>query len=358
MRQTLEKLWRDWRGQIFLANLANQFANGTLDPKKVRGFFVAAKSRPEDFVSRNRLFDSGFTPSDICFVNRMRPGAQPDRLFLRVAPMAMILDAVSFSGVDGAGDNEKAQERLHALAGTPVGQEAKADREENLLKYFLRGGAKNGDWFSSSNLPPILDKFPLRLGTLGLSGIKLSAESADPVFVAPLELSGTALAGLSAASNSARPADYLRDLLGLDFLAHAWRGRRTVVGFILFRERQWQGTRIARPSPFDKTSEARFRAAFGDNRAALGSCGRTADLAKIGSAETIEGAAEVVLENKGLRAGDRSVIVGYLGQVADPRGDADTGSASANGRDLTFLQHIMGAHGKDEILTIILDNAP
>jgi len=180
----------------------------------------------------------------------------------------------------------------------------------------------------------------------------------EPVFVAPVTGPRGSVVPIFGSASPGEAADRFRDGLGLDHLDRFYGDTRTVLGGILLRKVQVVGSTFHRPTPFDQTSRARFRAVHGKYGERLGSMGRSADLSLGGGASTGEGCAEIVAKDGHFSTEDSEVLIFYFGAVKNPRrdayragkwedgDDAFVGGCLGGGRRLRALARIVHAAGQ------------
>lgn len=357
MQEALKALWdNDYRGQILLCNIANQLQNKTIMARDIKLFAMAAEQRSDTFRSRSEVMGMPFpsasasSASKLYFKSHIRPKPDPNRLYARVMPLTLLLNQL-------AGSIRSPSVLRTILAEGPTDDIKVRERRQKVLQRCLRREHQvaNGT-FETWSLPPQIQEVEWFSGEM--TGNLSFGEKGRPVFVAPI-IEGGSLAGAFAGATSMDGlADVIRDTLGLDHLGKMWFDRKlrqrqpVLLALVLFREAQVRGYTIARPTAFDETSEARFRGAFGPPEKTPGPCGRTVDLARIGSIPC-EGASEVVVEN-GPFVGSRSVLFTVLGEVSDPRSDAYDPNANAQERDKIFVAHCSGPQTRDEVIEKIV----
>ena len=142
------------------------------------------------------------------------------------------------------------------------------------------------------------------------------------MFVAPVTGPRGTVVPMFGSASPGEAADRCRDGLGLDHFDRFFGDTRTVLGGILLRKAQVVGSTFHRPTPFDQTSKARFRAVHGKYGERRGSMGRSADLSLGGGASTGKGCAEVVAKDGHFSPEDSEVLIFYFGAVKNPRRDA------------------------------------
>ena len=372
MKQRFEELWDDWKGRILLINIANQLLSGVMTAEDLRPLFNAVRSRPADFSARETLMGPGFPVGDprderndaLHFISRMTLDDKASRLHLRVTSMMQIMSQVSFENLD-------ADLHDHILGSLSRGLEPSRTQDAENIRLESLGNFKNSLFVDSESrvlrndlgLSNAFEGWLFRRAALKRAGIGPRSPSNDPVFIAPLTGSGGVEALFEQAKLSIARADFFRDRLGLDHLGSRYVSPRVsggashvILGFILVREDQFQRGQPMRPTPFDDTSQVRFRAAHGSYPGNVAKTGRTADLGKIAGSGNIDGISEVVVRNQSLRDGE--VVIGYLGEVKDPRQDAYLKTAPECSRDQSFINACMGEWTKDEIVNTVVNACP
>lgn len=326
IKSNLRKLWADGEGRLLLTNIANQLDNGVIGHKDIAPFLRRARHREADFSTRGSAL--AYTQGEL-----NRPGHPSgvlkgplctqivdDTFVLRVAPFQHIIQSVFFIVNDELRTN-RIIPHLNGLLHKDISDEY-ARQAENEIKRYLNAYAKKGGTPSRWNLPPEVAALSPVACSFGGRSIRLKDEAAgEPVFVAPVVRGGGTLAPLFESLNAGGIADDFRDRLGLDHLDWFQVDTRTVIGGVLFRKSQIVGSTVHRPTPFDHTSHARFRGAYGAYRAGRGAMGRAADLALAGEAATGIGCAELVAKDGKFASNDSEVLIFYFGPVKNPRND-------------------------------------
>lgn len=374
MRTSFEALWADWKGQILLCNIANQVISGIIDPSDLRPLYRAARDRKSDFITRNALMDAGFPVTGpagsgrndgLHFISTKGPNSDSLRLYLRVQRMTQILSCVSFDDLDGD-DHDGIVSKANDCTVPARTPQEEALRQEALknVQAGLFDANVSAKIASEWGLSSAFAGWQLRRANLRRNGVGPRNSSDDPVFMAPIAVTDGIEDLFRHAKTSITPADIFRDRLGLDHLSSPFISPKVsrppshaILGFILVREHQFQTGTPKRPSPFDDTSHARFRAVHGPFSGRVTSTGRTADLASISVGGSIVGVPEVVAKNRTLI--DGNVLIGYIGEIKDPRKDAYIDRvATANTLDQTFMNACMGSWVKDDIITALIDACP
>lgn len=355
LRSELEMLWdNDYRGRILLANFANQIERGILGDGVLERLRRTALTRPETFGSRDSLLGNRFpgrgeTPvSKLFFETGIRPEVDKTKLYARVVALTPLLwnlkNGSTASRVlkaaikDGPEDDANKRSRRYKALKALLRKQFPCNNND-LKMLGMPPGAAQWEWFQA--------EFTGKIGF---------READEPIFLTELTADGSFDQVFDRALNLPDPADLFRDVLGLDMLdrAHpsAPTGSANPIGVFIFTEEQLGSLKLARPSPFDATSKARFRAAYGDHKGSTGLCGRTANLAKIGTRE-IEGAPEVVVENKNLQ-GSKTVFFAFIGEPVIPRKDVYDETTGADPTDEMFLGHCLGKRDKDAVIDLLL----
>jgi len=372
MRQSFEDLWCDWKGRILLINIANQLLAGVVASEDLRPLFNAVKSRPADFGARDTVMDPGFpvNASDeerndaLHFISTMILAGEDRRLHLRVTSMMQIMQQVSFEDLDGDMHDQIIDELRRGLE--PSRTSSDEDNRQVSLTEFQNNLFPEPDSQAirkDLGLPNAFHGWSFRRAILRRKGIGPKSPSNDPVFIAPLNVSAGVDLLFENAKTSIARADLFRDRLGLDHLGARYvspsgggGASHVVLGFILVREDQFQHGPPKRPTPFDDTSKARFRATHGHYPGRVTQTGRTADLGKIAKSGSIDGISEVVVRNQTLRDGE--VVIGYLGEVRDPRKDAFSKISTESLRDQSFIKACMGEWTKDDVINTVVSACP
>ncbi|PTV94108.1 hypothetical protein C8J27_1095 [Rhodobacter aestuarii] len=326
IKSNLRKLWADGEGRLLLTNIANQLDNGVIGHKDIAPFLRRARHREADFSTRGSAL--AYTQRDLD-----RPGPPSgvlkgplctqivdDTFVLRVTSFDLIIRSIFFLKNDELHQNILTD--LNTLLHRDISDED-ARHADDGIKGYLNKYAMDGGAPSRWSLPPEVAALSPVACRFGERSIRLEDKAkGKPVFVAPVVKGGRTLVPLFQSLNACGIADDFRDRLGLDYLDRFYVDKRTVIGGILFRKSQIVGSTVHRPTPFDNTSPARFRGAYGAYGAGRGSMGRAADLALAGGgAATGPGCAELVAQDGHFAPNDSEVLIFYFGPVKNPRND-------------------------------------
>lgn len=364
-RKNLEILWKEWEGRLLLINIANQLQAGVIAPDDLDSFLKKAAKEDVDFSTRARALGDesnqrdAFSQSNLHFVAKVSPEKEGEQLFLRIAPMHSILEMVELVGEDPISQAERrsnALSQLTILRKIPNLNEDGGGMEiaEELLHKYLFSKDQTSQVVESWKLPDNFAEWDLTLGRLNTSGVALRDANSEPVFFAPIANASAACGVFEEASNIESPADHFRDMLGLDHFGREYNNERTILGFYLIRLKQIKKGKSFRPTPFDNTSPGRFRSCYGIFGGKRGNMGRTANLANLSSKSPVEGVAEVVCPNNSLYQAKKEILIGYLGPLEVPRGDAYVSGSNAKKQDKAFLKACMGGWHKADLIDEIV----
>jgi len=380
MKEKLTKLATDWEGRLFLHNLANQLETGLLDAVHCAPIRNASRGKEDVFVSRRTLFDTGFKssaadPSD-------HPGLfagpdfslDPDTLLFRILPLDLALNVVKMSRKSVVSDVKQALANF--LSKGPAvppgvrysdldpGSAAKSAADARALDYEdalepLFAGRTGKSYLPDWQLPaPLLD-WPMTEANF-VTHLKIAQSNANlPVFLSPILKAEALEKTVEKPRCVFETADTFRDLLGLDHFDRTYRKVSAVpLAMVIFRARQLQDATRRRPSPFDHTSPARFRAIHGTQGGAHKMFGCTVDLSKIGLLGSIEGVPELVSANTRLPENDNQVLLGFLGELTIPRGDAYMPYQSESAQDAAFISWCQYGTGTEEVVAYLERTIP
>jgi hypothetical protein len=365
IKKNLKNLSNQWEGKLLLANIASQLLSGVMTKSEIRSFLVKA-SQPS--VPFNTIVEalsdqsdaSGFKSTGLYFSSTKKVESTENVILLRVAPMKTILASVEFDGKEGNLRRSLVENYLDEICSTEKTDAEFVKQRTILLSECLfrdhgLTAPKNG-W----RLPEYIDGLDLAPGRIVSAGISLRTPNGEPTFFAPLPANGRGASLLKTLRSVGTPADYVRDILGLDHYAATHRGQRLVLGFYLVRANKIHDGKLSRPTPFDKSSPGRFRGSYGEHQKKVGKMGRTANLANIHACPAdddtpVGGLNEVVCPNHPLAAEDNRVLVGYLGPLAVPRGDTYKRGQNAKPADEKFLEICTGGCDIDAIIDNIIE---
>lgn len=358
MRSELELLWdNDYCGRVLLANLANQIEGGIINARVLERIRRASLKRPETFDSRERLLGDMFPGrgdepgSKLYFETEILPKHSKTKLYARVVALTPLFGALENGGTaervlkaaikDGPEDDANKRRQRYKPLETLLKKRFPCD--DHILKQVgMPPGASAWTWHQA--------EFTRKIGL---------RDDDAPVFLTELTAGGSFDNTFDRALKLADPADLFRDVLGLDMLDRAYpsnpSGGANPIGVFVFTAEQIGSLKLTRPSPFDATSRARFRAAYGFHNGSTGLRGRTANLAKIGTTE-IEGVPEIVVQNEELQ-GSRTVFFALIGEPVIPRNDVYDETSEAAEIDDIFLAHCLGTRDKKAVIDLLVESA-
>ncbi|MGH1455120.1 MAG: hypothetical protein ACRBBV_18350 [Paracoccaceae bacterium] len=323
----MRKLWANGEGRLLLTNIANQLDNGVIGHDEIAPFLRRARHREADFSTRGSALaytqedlDQPDNPSGV-LKGRLCTQIADDTFFLRVAPFQNIIDNIVFYNKDDV-RTTGIKPNLSRLLEVDISND-EAHQTDSAIKGYLSKYAKEGGEPSRWKLPPEVAALSPVACRFGMRSIRLIDKAkGEPVFVAPVVGGGRTLVPLFQSLDADGIADAFRDRLGLDDYDWSYKKKmRTVIGGILFRKNQIVETTFHRPTPFDYTSKARFRGAYGAYDAGRGAMGRAADLALAGGGAASPGCAELVAKDGHFASNDSEVLIFYFGPVKNPRND-------------------------------------
>ncbi len=364
----LRQLAKTLEGRVLITNLANQVHAGILGRDKVKSFLEWAQHAKSDFSSREgalavKSANAGpnrFDPARLYFLGNAPPFRRENLYLMRIVPLITILEKVSLV----AGDDKKLQEIIAGLT-TCTMPTPWADRDDEDLRQALAENSISADDFERVNLPDGFRELPLlRCRTAEENcGLSESYPGAPKFFTFWHQDESHLNRPLAFDPNALNLADHFRDILGLDHLGRFYGKNRVALGFIIIPASQCPLKEQVRPTAFDETSWARFRACYGQHDGRPGSTGWTADLAKVSKAETnVEGAPEIIVPNDPFAVDAPEFLVGYLGILEAPRDDQydrealdGLSSADWSDRDQAFLGACMGEWDLAKVIEILVD---
>ena len=344
-----------------MVNLAGHIQSQVIGQRQLDQFIRRSARSDADFSSRSNALRSdpigmmSVTVEDLHFASNAGPKNTDDLLLLRVAPMEFILNNVEpiKTGVAEKKRFGRAKSVLRAMSDKKVGEKEIVEYERR-FRAFLFERAETTQIIESWSLGSSWHGQLLAKGQLRRQAVGFRKRDGRPIFFATVEnceklFDNDCESGL---------ADALRDRLGLDHLGKYFNDQRVILGWYCFRHRQYSASIPKRPTPFDNTSPARFKASYGEFGKARGSMGRTADLSKIelgDSRDSIDGLTEIVCPNEMLNTNDAEVLFGYLGPLNVPRNDNYVYSKSGSELDRLFIEKCLGAWDRDAVIATIIN---
>ena len=365
LRKKIAPLLLDGETKLLLVNIANQ-VNAEIVPRSViETVLKRIDARDTPFEDRAALLadtpdSTDFSARKLRWQGRQRPAAACGDYFLRVAPMQDIMAGVTLDPWPDRTPRERQREQRNAMIAEAGLRADAADRDaENRLKSLL--------FTPPTGTPPVPRLFGLpplararfRSATVGLRG---SGRLGDPLFLAPLRDGCPTEVAIRRRDGAVPVADFMRDLLGLDFFAPDFRAavgvERTVLGFCLIPAESLGDAIAYRPTPFDEASALRFRGCFGKPAPAgtVTPTGRTADLSRIGTDKPLRGTREIVIADRAPDPDRSGLLVGYLGHVLTPHPDPERWTAQDC--DAAFLDRCIGdiSDADNDLLGSLLDS--
>ncbi|SDU49517.1 hypothetical protein [Stappia sp. ES.058] len=389
--KNLKELWDNiWEGRLLLVNIASQIESGVLDSGAVSDF-LGRLSGVKTGISSSSDLGKFFNIPEAASVSGGSP-TEPDltmrgplatdicsSFLIRIAPLTKILSAVqllSAAGEEDIGHTNTVRKRLKTCLELPRlpsdhaehrKDEEAFERAQRVLCNFLFPRNHDVLKISGWELPEPLRGRPLAAArVLEGIGVALSKKSMEPKFFAPMVKDCPICASMPTMSGSTEGAPIevaenggqrVRDLLGLDWCGANYEKERTILGFFIVPVDK-ENDEVRRPTPFDFTSRARFRARYGSRDGQVGRMGRTADLAAIEDPEkSLRGAREVVRRAELFSEYPSTVLVGYLGSLSVGTEAYHEKVREMSDVDQAFVGRLQGSWSRDDVLNIILRGA-
>ena len=357
-RRIDNELSEDW-GAIRAWNLFLQYGSGILGMSTLRNFDRLINASPDDGspVKLGKLSKAqAIGPDELYFASTVGPKDTDVDLLVRFVTDPHIWQKYEPTGNDPnlsflfSNIWDICLKELHQF-NFPFDQgkiaQIEKDVRENidaLKSSQIQGGAIDP---VQSLIPAIKVRPKDSLTVLGTP----SVPQADPRFVTPLSTSPGPNSGrrIRACLKTKNPADWVRDVLGLDHLGEHYNGRPNVLSFIAWRFSDLKDRKIRRPTPFDDPSPWRFRGVHGNRNppghspSGWGATVRLDRICACGAVTAMHdlyGAPEAVVADSFLED-SAHVYLGFVGVVRAPRGDHD---ASPRPAGLKALDGLFAAH--------------